>query len=124
VIKLYFELNDPRAAREIDIEKNIRIDYVPKIYDTGFLEYEDLKTLYVVEEKIEGIELRDILNSGTSLTRTEALLGPHTPGYAAPEQFNNLKREIDSRADLFSLAVVTYECLTGDNPFRKNAINA
>lgn len=26
-----------------------------------------------------------------SLTKTEAVLGPHTPGYAAPEQFNNLK---------------------------------
>lgn len=182
VIKLYFELNDPRAKREIDIEKNIEIGYVPQIYETGFVEYEGLKTLYVVEEKINGTELRTIINEGkrfslqeafdfleqglefiqyleeqgivhrdikpeniivkedgkiifidfgiarivggTSLTRTEALLGPHTPGYAAPEQFNNMKKEIDSRTDMFSLAVVTYECLTGINPFRKNANNA
>lgn len=58
---------------------------------------------------------------GESLTKTELLLGPHTPGYAAPEQFNNMKKEIDSRADIFSLGVVTYECITGENPFRKNA---
>ena len=59
-----------------------------------------------------------------SLTRTGAMMGPHTPGYAAPEQFNNLKKEIDSRADIFSLGVVTYECITGKNPFREGSINA
>ena len=59
-----------------------------------------------------------------SLTQSDAAFGPHTPGYAAPEQFNNLKRNIDSRADLFSLGVVTYECLTGNNPFRDNAASA
>jgi len=56
-----------------------------------------------------------------SLTQTGALGGPHTPGYAAPEQFNNLKNEIDSRADLFSIGVVTYECITGNNPFSEGA---
>ena len=48
-------------------------------------------------------------------------MGPHTPGYAAPEQFNNLKSDIDSRADLFSIGVVTYECLSGINPFSEGA---
>jgi len=56
-----------------------------------------------------------------SLTKTEAIAGPHTPGYAAPEQFNNLKNDIDSRADLFSIGVVTYECITGINPFSDGA---
>lgn len=182
VIKLYFAQNDPRSVREIEVEKGIEFSMVPKIFDTGIVEYETMKTLYVVEEMIEGKELRDILNKGKiftlqeavhfielglkfvayiekkgivhrdikpeniimnesgdiffldfgiariiggeSLTKTEALLGPHTPGYAAPEQFNNLKKEIDSRTDLFSLGVVTYECLTGKNPFRENAENA
>lgn len=182
VIKLYFTPNDPRSAREIEIEKNIVLPMVPRIYDTGIVEYENMDTLYVVEEMVEGKELRDILNDGKiftlqeavhfleqglefvahiekkgivhrdikpeniimkesgdiffldfgiariiggeSLTKTGALLGPHTPGYAAPEQFNNLKKEIDSRTDLFSLGVVTYECLTGKNPFRENAENA
>ena len=59
-----------------------------------------------------------------SLTMTEAVMGPHTPGYAAPEQFNNLKNSIDSRSDLFSIGVVTYECITGKNPFREGARSA
>ena len=72
VIKLYFELNDPRAEREIDIEKNIEIGYVPQIYETGFVEYEGLKTLYVVEEKINGTELRAIINEGKRFSLQEA----------------------------------------------------
>lgn len=55
-----------------------------------------------------------------SLTET-GNLGPNTPGYAAPEQFLGMKREIDVRADIFSLGVVTYELLTGMNPFLQGA---
>ena len=58
-----------------------------------------------------------------SLTRT-GQMGPNTPGYAAPEQFNGMKDKIDGRADLFSIGVVTYELITGKNPFIENAINA
>lgn len=182
VIKLYFQLNDSRSLREIEIEKNINLPMVPRIYETGTIEYEDTETLYIVEQKVCGVELRKVLNQGMhfslkeavsfleqglnfiasiekkgivhrdikpeniilkddgnvffldfgiarilgadSLTRTEAIMGPHTPGYAAPEQFNNLKKEIDSRADIFSLGVVTYECITGKNPFREGSSNA
>ena len=182
VIKLYFQLNDPRSLREIEIEKSLNLSMVPKIYETGTIEYEGTETLYIIEQKVKGTELRKVLESGKrfsleesvifleqwlefiscienagivhrdikpeniiladdgkiyfldfgiarvlgadSLTRTGAMMGPHTPGYAAPEQFNNLKREIDSRADIFSLGVVTYECITGTNPFREGSINA
>ena len=43
-----------------------------------------------------------------TLTKTEAIVGPHTPGYAAPEQFNDLKSDIDSRADLFSIQALDW----------------
>ena len=182
VIKLYFQLNDPRSLREIKIERDLNLSMVPKIYETGTIEYEGTETLYIIEQKVKGTELRKVLESGKrfsleeavtfleqglefiacienkgivhrdikpeniiraddgriffldfgiarilgadSLTRTGAMMGPHTPGYAAPEQFNNLKKEIDSRADIFSLGVVTYECITGKNPFREGSINA
>lgn len=182
VIKLYFQLNDPRSLREIQIERDLNLSMVPKIYETGTIEYEGTETLYIIEQKVKGTELRKVLESGKrfsleeavtfleqglefiacienkgivhrdikpeniiraddgriffldfgiarilgadSLTRTGAMMGPHTPGYAAPEQFNNLKKEIDSRADIFSLRVVTYECITGKNPFREGSINA
>lgn len=38
VIKLYFQLNDPRSIREIQIEKGLSLSMVPKIYETGIIE--------------------------------------------------------------------------------------
>lgn len=52
-----------------------------------------------------------------SLTMTEVQMGPHTPGYGAPELFQYSKKDIDSRADLFSLGVVVFEAITGKHPF-------
>lgn len=53
----------------------------------------------------------------SSLTMTRALVGPHTPGYGAPELFQYNKPIINSKADLFSVGVVAYECLFGEHPF-------
>lgn len=55
-----------------------------------------------------------------SATATGAF-GVGTPGYAPPEQYRNLKTEIDSRTDLFGLGVTTYEAHAGYNPFRQGA---
>ncbi len=52
----------------------------------------------------------------TSLTPTGQHFGPFSPGYGAPEQMRNLKPQISSRADLFSIGVVAYEMLNGGNP--------
>lgn len=38
-----------------------------------------------------------------------------TPGYMSPEQI--LSEPLDARCDLFSLAIVAFECLTGRRPF-------
>lgn len=51
-----------------------------------------------------------------SITATEATLGCGTFGYAAPEQYRNIKVEIDSRADIFSIGIFLYEMLNGGNP--------
>ncbi len=180
VVKLFFK-NDLRSKRELVISESTSFDCVPKVYESGKVLHESIETLYVIEQRIEGVELRKRIEHGEcfnlheavgfleqglvfirqleqkhivhrdikpeniivstdnkvyfldfgiarilgvpSLTKTEAIAGPHTPGYAAPEQFNNLKKDIDSRADLFSLGVVTYECLSGKNPFSDGVRN-
>ena len=56
---------------------------------------------------------------GASLTTTGSLRG--TPYYMSPEQIRGI--DVDGRSDLFSLAVVIYELLTGKRPFRGESIS-
>lgn len=52
----------------------------------------------------------------TSLTRTGSTVG--TPYYMSLEQLRN-SSAVDARADIYSLGVVLYECLTGRTPFEE-----
>lgn len=73
VVKLFFDTNNPRSAREIHIEQELSLDSVPKIFETGFVKYEETDTLYVIEQRVEGEELRDILLTGKRFSLKEAV---------------------------------------------------
>ncbi|HAA56836.1 MAG TPA: hypothetical protein DCE42_18865 [Myxococcales bacterium] len=51
-----------------------------------------------------------------NLTQSGVCLG--SPTYMAPEQADVHVRDIDGRTDLYSLAIILYQCLTGAPPFR------
>ncbi len=170
---------DPRIQREIEIVKSNSFPNVPEIHEVNTVIIDGSTFCYILEQRIEGTDLRSVLGTGRklplaqvlrflecmlatlvrleeqsivhrdikpenilcdsqdnywlidfgiardikdiSLTSTNANFGPHTAGYAAPEQYRNLKRQIDSRADLFSMGVVAFEMLHGFNPFTKDA---
>lgn len=52
-------------------------------------------------------------------THTGMLLG--TPNYMSPEQARG-QRTVDHRSDLWSLAVLAFECLTGRQPFESRSL--
>ncbi len=89
--------------------------------------HRDLKPENVVLVPDEDGEIAKVLDFGVaklttqldSNTRTGALLG--TPYYMSPEQAQGI-RAVDSRADLWSLAVVAFRCVTGQLPFKSDAL--
>ncbi|MCU0681428.1 MAG: protein kinase [Polyangiaceae bacterium] len=93
--------------------------------------HRDLKpdNIFIVRE--EGQELIKVLdfgiakwatpgtNDGEGVTRYGAMLG--TPVYMSPEQARDC-RVVDHRSDLWSLAVIVFECMTGRLPFESKRL--
>jgi len=121
-------LRDVLAHKKLSPEEALKI--VPQLCEA--LEYahaqgvihRDIKPENILVDKggrakIADFGLAKIVRGETTavpLTRTNVVMG--TVEYMAPEQRENLK-QVDHRADIFSLGVVLYEMLTGQLPVGK-----
>jgi serine/threonine-protein kinase len=83
--------------------------------------HRDVKPENVFLVRDDDSEIAKVLDFGiaqhttnTETTLSRSILG--TPFYMSPEQATGAPR-IDHRSDLFSLAVIVYQCLTGQLPF-------
>ena len=91
--------------------------------------HRDLKPDNIFIVKDDDQEIVKILDFGVaksasqmldgSNTKTGAMLG--TPYYMSPEQAQGIK-SVDARSDLWSLAVIVFQCLTGRLPFESEAL--
>ena len=62
---------------------------------------------------------RSVALGNDSKTKTGSVMG--TPYYMSPEQAQGTK-EVDHRSDLWALAVIVYQCVTGELPFDSSAL--
>ena len=103
---------------------------IGKAHRLGVL-HRDLKPANIFLARDENLEVPKILDFGlakiaappgvTGITTTAAgeILG--TPFYMSPEQIRGGKRT-DHRSDLWALAVIAHECITGKRPFTATAL--
>lgn len=68
----------------------------------------------VTSAKVLDFGIARLASGWARITRTGELVG--TPGYMAPEQARR-SRDLDPRADVFSLGCVLYRCVTGRDAF-------
>ena len=64
------------------------------------------------------IDLGIARETGAKGVTETGYIAPHTPGYAAPEQFKADKALICFKADFFAIGVLMYRLLSGIQPFR------
>jgi tRNA A-37 threonylcarbamoyl transferase component Bud32 len=119
------------GGRRLPLERAVDItlqtlDGISAAHNAGIV-HRDLKpgNIFLIKDPDTGRDFVKILDFGVSkvhqsayekaLTGTGALLG--TPRYMAPEQFKGA-HDVDHRADLFAVAVVFFQMLSGQLPFK------
>ncbi len=70
--------------------------------------------------KITDFGLAKRLDGNSSTTKTGAVLG--TPDYMSPEQAEGRSRDVGPLTDVYSLGAILYDLLTGQPPFRDEAM--
>jgi len=81
--------------------------------DNIFICQDEPEFAKVLDFGVAKVKNGDLAGSAGSRTQTGMMIG--TPYYMSPEQTQ--AKDIDQRADLWSIAVIAFECLTGVRPF-------
>jgi len=81
--------------------------------DNIFICQDEPEFAKVLDFGVAKVKNGDLAGSAGSRTQTGMMIG--TPYYMSPEQTQ--AKDIDQRADLWAIAVIAFECLTGVRPF-------
>ncbi|MBI2435229.1 MAG: serine/threonine protein kinase [Candidatus Hydrogenedentes bacterium] len=114
------------AKKKLDVTQIVEIgatlcEALAVAHDNGIV-HRDIKPANIMTVKGGEIKIADFgiaHVSDSNLTQEGALIG--TPHYMSPEQF--MGQKLDGRSDLFSVANILYEMLTGEKPFTGEALS-
>ncbi len=127
VLYLAMEYLEGKSLEKIVAERGVLpIETIIPMYDQVCSALDHAHTHNIVHRDIKPANIM-ILDSGlvkvtdfgiakvmtVGMTQAGQILG--TPNYMSPEQVKG--REVDGRADIFSLGVILYELVTGEKPF-------
>lgn len=96
-------------------------DALASAHDRGVV-HRDIKPANILMPRNAPVKLADFgiaHMQDSTLTQEGSLIG--TPYYMSPEQF--MGQKVDGRSDLFSVAVLLYELMTGEKPFTGEALS-
>jgi serine/threonine protein kinase len=112
------EQPDKETAVEIFTQLCAALDYA---HGQGYI-HRDIKPANILFRDNGSLALSDFgiaraIHSDTNMTATGMVIG--TPSYISPEQAQSLT--LDSRADLYSTAVIAYQFITGQLPYEADS---
>lgn len=115
-------LNEEKPSTQYAEDLFLQIlDAVEEAHERGII-HRDLKPANVMMQRTRNKMIPKVCDFGLGKnlakegqTRTGQQMG--TPAYMAPEQIRSTK-DVDQRADIFSLGAILYELLTGHRAFR------
>lgn len=105
-----------RPSPENAVDIGVQICKALAVAHTQGIVHRDIKPANIMILSDGSIKIADFgiaHVSDSNLTQEGAMIG--TPHYMSPEQF--MGHKIDGRSDLFSVALIVYEMLTGEKPF-------
>ena len=120
------------ASRQLSIEERLKLFIricraIEHAHQKGII-HRDLKPSNILVREQEGRVVPKVIDFGVAkaidpldgdlggFTINDTIIG--TPAYMSPEQASQGKRDIDTRADVYSLGVILYELLTGTTPLQ------
>jgi serine/threonine-protein kinase len=81
--------------------------------DNIFIVKDEPEFAKVLDFGVAKVQKGDFASSGASKTQTGMMIG--TPYYMSPEQTQ--AKDVDQRSDLWAIAIIAFEALTGKRPF-------
>ncbi|MDQ2881215.1 MAG: serine/threonine protein kinase [Actinomycetota bacterium] len=122
-LRALLEANGPLSLEQATSIIGAVADALDAAHAQGMI-HRDVKPANILIDSRNGQEhyylsdfgITKIVSSGRSLTSTGQIVG--TIDYIAPEQIQG--KPVDSRADLYALGCVLYQCLTGVVPFPRD----